>query len=986
MPAPQRIKDLVEKFRAHSAHYQSDKYTEEDVRHDFLNPFFAELGWDMDDRAARGARRDVRYETRVGTKAPDIQFYYEDKLRFFVEAKNPSVNVCADPKAALQLRTYGWSAKLPLSILTDFEEFSIYDTSIRPKASDSARVGRLDCLKFADLAEKWDEIRRIFSREAVAAGSLDSRVKKHTKDAVDDGLLEDISNWREILAKDIAKHHPDFSEERINHAVQDTLDRIIFLRICEDRGIEAEETLLKASTETGIYARLFKLFKNANSRYDSGLFEATGMEDLKIADDTLKTIVSELYFPKSPYKFDAIPTEILGQVYEQFLGQVIRKTESGRIKVQEKPEVRKAGGVYYTPKYIVEYIVRNTVGKLVEGKAPKDIKDLTIVDPACGSGSFLIGAYEFLMDWHRDWYVANNLIKHVKEGKIFEKENGRYLLKLPERSRILTTHIFGVDIDRQAVEVAKLSLMLKALEGETQVDPFNKRILPHLDQNIKCGNALIGTDYFTDEPTADPAEMARVNAFDWKTEFSTIFKRGGFDAVIGNPPYRRELDFKELMDEIARSTLGTKYRSPRMDLWYYFVHRGLEVLNKHGLLSFIVNSYWTGSTGASKLIETLKNEAELQEIFLLGKSKIFRGVSGQHMVIRLSSSKSVNPVTIKSIDESSGEDVSTSILNQTNINTFIKEKEKIFRNGKLDVTLESGDLLQKIEKYPPLQNLGKIRQGIAENPSSIGKKTNELLGGRYRIGEGVFVLTKEEVSKNNFSPKEKELLKPYHDLGDVGRYFINPHPSKTLIYSTKETCPDIDVYPGLRNHLVKFKKIMEERRETKKGSNAWWHLHWPREKTIWDSTKIISLQMAARPSFALKEGAAYVPFSMNVFLADSELTPPKAILGILNSRLMWYWFSHTAKSRGVGLEINGNTLALAPINIESKNRELLDVLSATVDKISTLSGLLADAKEDGEKVTLQRQIEATDRQIDQIVYKLYGLTDEEIGIVEEATK
>lgn len=468
MPAPQRIKELVEKFAENFKYYQSNDYNEEQVRHEFLNPFFEELGWDMDNKAGKGADRDVHYERHIKAGAPDFGFYTNGRVRFFVEAKNPSKNVCNDPSAALQLRGYGWSAKTVRGILTDFEELSIYDTTVRPKAADQARVARLDCIKYTEFVDRWDEIYALFSREAVLGGSLEKLEKKRAKDAVDDGLLEDISSWRHLLATNIANRNK-LSEERLNRIVQDTIARLLFLRICEDRGIAHEGDLREVAEGDGNYAKLYKLFKKAEQRYDSELFEVASISDLVIDDKVLKEVISEMYFPKSPYKFDAIPAEILGQVYEQFLGKVIRLTAGGHAKVEEKPEVRKAGGIYYTPPYIVEYIVRNTVGKLVEGKSPKQIETLSIVDPACGSGSFLLGAYKFLVGWYRDWYIADDAAKHQKSKKIYLDADKQWQLTLEERKRILTAHIYGVDLDPHAVEMAKLSLMLEALQAPERV-------------------------------------------------------------------------------------------------------------------------------------------------------------------------------------------------------------------------------------------------------------------------------------------------------------------------------------------------------------------------------------------------------------------------------------------------------------------------------------------------------------------------------------
>lgn len=251
----------------------------------------------------------------------------------------------------------------------------------------------------------------------------------------------------------------------------------------------------------------------------------------------LKDILRRLYYPDSPYEFSVLPSDILGQVYEQFLGKVIRLTAGHRAVVEAKPEVRKAGGVYYTPTYIVDYIVQHTVGKLLEGKTPHEVggftkawkrsaklRPLRVLDPACGSGSFLLGAYQYLLDWYQKKYVEDGPEKHAKgrNPRLYRGPGGEWRLTTAERKRILLTHIYGVDIDPQAVEVTKLSLLLKVLEGETHetLDSFyrlfQERALPDLGANIKCGNSLIGPDFFAGAEYSflDEEERYRINPFD----------------------------------------------------------------------------------------------------------------------------------------------------------------------------------------------------------------------------------------------------------------------------------------------------------------------------------------------------------------------------------------------------------------------------------------------------------------------------------------
>jgi len=466
---PHQIEELVARFDRNIDAYRNQFYNETQARREFIDPFFEALGWDVINKAGYAeAYKDVIHEDAIkmggATKAPDYCFRIGGARTFFVEAKKPSVSIKEDVSPAYQLRRYAWSAKLPLSILTDFAEFAVYDCRLAPKLADKPSVSRILYLTYKEYANRWDEIAGVFSREAVLRGSFDkfaeSKKGKRGTSQVDTEFLAEIESWRAALAKNLALRNSTLSVRDLNFAVQRTIDRIIFLRMCEDRGIENYGQLQALLNGENTYKRLQYLYGIADDKYNSGIFHFKPETDraeapdeltlkLKIDAKVLKDIVRRLYYPESPYEFSVLGADILGNVYEQFLGKVIRLTAGHRAVVEEKPEVKKAGGVYYTPAYIVEYIVKNTVGKLCEGKSPRQIEKLRILDPACGSGSFLIGAYAHLLNYHRDWYVNDGQQEHTKE--IHQGSGGQWLLSTQEKKRILLNNIYGVDIDSQAV-------------------------------------------------------------------------------------------------------------------------------------------------------------------------------------------------------------------------------------------------------------------------------------------------------------------------------------------------------------------------------------------------------------------------------------------------------------------------------------------------------------------------------------------------------
>ena len=383
------------------------------IRQSLIDPLFEALGWDVGNKSMTAPQyREVIPEDSLDVegqqKAPDYTFRVGSLPKFYAEAKKCGVNIGADPAPAFQLRRYGWSAKLALSILTDFEELSVYDCTMRPRPSEKASHARIQYFHFEEYPDRWQELWHVFSREAVWSGAFDqyaaSKRKRGTSE-VDEEFLKEMEGWRLALAGNIALRNKNISLDDLNAAVQLTIDRVVFLRMAEDRGLEPYEQLLKLCERPDIYARfMHDLSRRADEKYNSGLFhfqKESGVDEepdrvtpkLSVDDKVFKPILQNMYFAHgSPYHFGVMPVEILGTVYERFLGKVIRLTAGHQAKIEEKPDVRNAGGVFYTPAYIVEYIVDRTVGRQIEGRSPaqlagsKNNPPFRVLDMACGSG------------------------------------------------------------------------------------------------------------------------------------------------------------------------------------------------------------------------------------------------------------------------------------------------------------------------------------------------------------------------------------------------------------------------------------------------------------------------------------------------------------------------------------------------------------------------------------------------------------------------
>ncbi|PKO04765.1 MAG: restriction endonuclease subunit R [Chloroflexi bacterium HGW-Chloroflexi-3] len=990
MPAPEIIHQLVQQFSDNRDAYRSGRYNEAQLRQEFLNPFFEALGWDVANRKGYSINyREVVHEDSIHikgsphAKAPDYAFRLGGVRKFFVEAKKPAEDIQFDRELAYQLKVYAWNVGLPISILTDFEEFAVYDCRNKPNPSDSPAAARILYLRYDQYLEKWDEIAGIFSPTAIQKGAFDRYVadtssKKGTTH-VDDAFLADIEEWRTLLARNIALRNQHVVNERqLNYAVQMTIDRIIFLRICEDRGIEPTNQLLELSKSRDIYPQIVQLFQRADLKYNSGLFHFKAEKgesnhadrltpNLVIDDKVLKEIIKDLYYP-CPYIFKEIPVEILGQVYEQFLGKVIRLTPGHQAKIEEKPEVRKAGGVYYTPSYIVDYIVANTVGKLVEGRTPEQVSQLKIVDPACGSGSFLLGAFQYLLDWHESWYLGNQPEKWAKgkQPALIPTEGGDWKLTTAEKKRILVNNIYGVDIDAQAVEVTKLSLLLKVLEEESgQLSLGLERVLPDLGDNIKCGNSLIGWDYFEGQLIPDEKELERVNPFDWQRNFPQVFARGGFDAVIGNPPYVRQ---ETLGDEKKYFQSQYKVYAGTADLYSYFIEKGVNLLALGGWFSYVVSNKWMRANYGKAIRNWMKTKC-IEEIVDFGDLSMFKNATTYPCVLRIQSNSKTNnffsATNVKTLDFYKLEDYIAE-------NSFMVNQEDLLESGWILRNKNDSALIDKILL------IGKSLGDYLDNRIFIGIKTG--FNKAFFIDES----TRYQLIQEN--ENSAEIIKPFLLGRDVKRY-APFSTQRFLIFSRRGI--KIQNYPAIYKYLSQYKTNLTPKPKgmtgtwngRKSGNYKWYELQDPIDYyPEFEKPKIVLPDISLRGNFTFDYDNYYC--DMTCFIIGSE---DKYLLGILNSKLITYTFEQISSSiRGGFLRFKKQYIKRLPIHkIDFSNpKEVVqhDRMVALVERMLELHKREPQTPQEADRI--QREIAATDGAIDKLVYKLYGLTEEEVRIVE----
>lgn len=653
-----KIQELVERYRTERASCLKSGYNETQVRNDYINPFLKCLGWDVDNEQGKNQfLRDVIQEESIevedesSKKNPDYTLRINGNRKLFVEVKKPSVKISNSPRAAFQTRRYGWNANLGLSILTNFEFLILYDCRYKPDVSENEQVARYRVFSFEEYVDSWNEILELISFQSANSGRLDDLFL--TVDRVgqtfDDFFLQQIFKWREKLAITAHEKNKGLNEDDLNFLIQRLLNRIIFLRICEDRTIEKFETLKNIKS----YNDLKSLFKQSDKKFNSGLFdfiEDTLSLTVDIDSEVLIEIFNELYYPLSPYDFSVVDPSILSQIYERFLGSRIGLDEDRQLMMFEEPEVSASNGVVPTPKIIVEQIIKDTLGPLVEGKSVAELAQMKVADICCGSGTFLISTFDFIQ---RAVLEKLALEKGDYPDKIHQLDESSWALTLRAKREILEQNIYGVDVNPYAAEVSEFSLLLKLLEGESKatvdsfIDQHSQKVLPNLKGNIKCGNSLVDSSFLEFNPDAITEDkiLHKLNLFDWNQEFPFLVDSSGFDAIIGNPPYVRIQNMvkfaKEEVEFYQSSSSGYLVsKSETIDKYYVFIERALSLLNERGRLGYIIPHKFFLIKGGKALRILIFTKAQIAKIIHFGVSQVFPDRSTYTAILILQKEKS----------------------------------------------------------------------------------------------------------------------------------------------------------------------------------------------------------------------------------------------------------------------------------------------------------------------------------------------------------
>lgn len=886
MDLKEKLAGLVERFIKAKEEGKLDYASEETIR-TWINELLSLFGWDVQNThqvlQERTLEKDKRDKLRgIGSTnvRPDYTLANGSVPLSFIDAKSLDVNIAESKESSFQIRSYGWSIGAMFSIVTNFEQFAVYECSIMPHISDESNVCRVALYSCKEYVDNLEMMSFFLDRGKVISRQLDSI--PHAEETLDQRFSKSLSEIRVKLAESILHENDGINENQINSYVQIILNRILFIRVCEARGME-EDGLLNKFAESDFWKNFRESsYLNFYNHYDGPMFSRIAeLQGLSIDNEVFKQLLNYLYYP-SPYRFDVIPLKTLSDMYDTFLGYKLA-IRNGMIVNELKPEYKKSNGAVTTPEHIVNKVIDSTMPEeILDDMSIDDIMNLDIVDPACGSGAFLVGAYN---------HISDIVLKKVADGEsvdrsliLFDKSNNP-ILTIKGRKTLINNCIHGVDINPEAVEVARMSLSLKILDGYTpeQFETagfLGSKILNGVGENVRCGNSLVSSDILDIVPSiADKLdEYESTNVFSWNDAFPKVFKKGGFDFVVGNPPYIEVRNYNAGLPSMAKYIKNKYYscKKDKVDLAIPFIEKGISLLNDKGRMGYIVQKRFFKTDYGEALRKGISENKQLLKIHDYAENDLFSGVITYVAIIVCGHNNS----GFVEFSDSKGEkiDIPQECLNGSSWN------------------LGNPDLLQLTDrlarKHGVLGSVCSVNVGIQvlwrdAYQVKVSYIKDGFIHGGTKLDNNVIL---EEAACRALLCNEKieSFCQP-----ELKTYVLFPYHISTKSKATRIPFSEYKrLYPKAGEYLAKYKSTILSNVQTQpervKGldKDEYWHIY-TRESHLCDEGRKVCVPMTSKEPVAtcLKDNKVYCDNANMFYLRfDNEATDRMyAVAAIINS-------------------------------------------------------------------------------------------------------
>jgi type I restriction-modification system DNA methylase subunit len=929
--------------------YADSRFGEESTKKDFILPLFRALGWKTEDS------REVSAEERVLRGRADYGFKIGGVTKFFVEAKGLSKNLM-ERENLQQVIDYSYAKGVSWGVLSNFAQTAILYSGVKDPNPFNCRFIELSA---ADYVSEFDRL-RLLSRVAIVANELDSKAeafgRKPKKQPIDKQLLRDLNTFRLELAKDIQRLNVEKFREAtgaLEETVQRLLDRLIFVRVAEDRGLEDKQlALISNGPESAATKSVRELFHRYDQNFDSKLFQLHAADEVRVDGAVLQRVLRGLHETEDGaihYDFGAIDADVLGVMYEQYLGLALRQTAK-RAKLADGAVSRKEQGIYYTPTWVVDYIVGFSVKEALKRRGAT-AEALRVLDPACGSGTFLLRAFDHLMR-------ARNPTGATVQAR-FDPETAGPLVAL--RTSVLTENLYGVDLDARAVEIAQLNLMIRAAE--------TRHRLPTLEKNVRVGNSVV-RDSSVDS-----------NAIDWAKAFPDVMKQGGFDVIVTNPPYVRIQN----LEESQATYLANRFNADwNFDLYTTFVQQAWELLKDGGVAGFILPNKWVNANYGESLRSFLGDRGAILRLLDFKDYQVFDGATTYTCLLFLRKGKARTEFEFGSLTPAADPGVVKSLTDEQFSVSEVTIPRPASNPWRL-VPTESRGLFERLDAIP--HRLRDVAESIfvglqtsADNVYIISVKsetggivefTNGFDDGRHQIESAMVkpLLKSGDMRRWHLKWKELSLIFPYAPTPGG----VKGIPASELGRS----------FPKARAYFSKYEDLLKGREGGKFRDNPDWHLYlYNKSLDKFPLPRLLTPNLSPFGSYSFDQGGRFAFVGgagggYGIVLKNRNETEYFYVLGILNSRAVEF-YHHLVSSPFQGGYFSNARQYIESLPIPSADPEARSAIADVARKLTDAQMRLQGSVENTDAHrAMTEQIAEFERLLDRLTLDLFRIAPDE---------